>query len=163
MRIAVYAGTFDPITNGHLSILEEAARLFDRVIALVAVNPAKSTLFGEEERTSLVRESTRHLPSVSCASTHGLVVDFARAQGAGYLIRGLRGSIDSDYEMSLAQVNQTLAPEISTLFLLARPEAAVVSSSLLKELARCGAEMSRYCPPGVETALRTRMAERGGA
>jgi pantetheine-phosphate adenylyltransferase len=163
MRTAVYAGSFDPITNGHLSILDEAARLFDRVFALVAVNPAKSTMFSEEERLGLVRESVRHLPNVSCASTHGLVVEFARSQGARYLIRGLRGSIDSDYEMSLAQINQTLAPEISTLFLLARPEAAVVSSSLLKELARCGGELGRYCPPGVEQALRARTPHAGGA
>jgi pantetheine-phosphate adenylyltransferase len=163
MRAAVYAGTFDPITNGHLSIIDAAARLFDRVFVLIAANPAKSALFTEEERAELVREAVIGRSTVSVATTHGLVVEFARAHGAGYLVRGVRGSIDSEYEMALAQVNQTLAPEIATVFLVATPEVAVVSSSLLRELARCGAEMSRYCPPAVEQRLRERMRPSGRA
>jgi len=157
MRVAVYAGSFDPITSGHLSILDEAVRLFERIFVVVAVNPAKATMFTEEERVRLAREATAPYPNVTCTSTKGLIVDFAKAHGAAWLLRGIRGSIDSEYEMSLAQINQALAPEISTLFLLARPDAAVVSSSLLKELARCGAPMSHYCPPVVERALRERM------
>jgi len=160
MPAAVYAGSFDPITNGHLSILDEAARLFDRVFVLVAVNPAKASLFSEEERVGLAKEATHAYPNVECASTHGLVVDFAKERGATHLVRGIRGSIDSEYEMALAQVNRELAPEISTLFLLARADVAFVSSSFLKELARCGAEMGRYCPPSVERALRARMTRR---
>ena len=161
MRAAVYAGTFDPITNGHLSIIDAASRLFDRLLVLIAVNPAKSTLFSEDERLELVREVIRGYANVSAATTHGLVVDFARANDAGYLVRGVRGSLDSDYEMALAQVNQTLAPDIATVFLIATPDVAVVSSSLLRELARCGAEMARYCPPAVERRLRQRMRPSG--
>jgi pantetheine-phosphate adenylyltransferase len=158
MRKAVYAGSFDPISNGHLSILDEATRLFDEVFVVVAVNPAKGSLFTEEERLALAREATAKYPNVTCRSTRGLVVEEARAHGATWLLRGVRSSIDSEYEMALAQVNQELAPEISTLFLLARPDVAIVSSSLLKELARCGAETARYCPPNVEKALRARAA-----
>ena len=158
MPAAVYAGSFDPITNGHLSILDEAARLFDRVFVLVAVNPAKAALFSEDERVSLARDATSSYANVECASTHGLVVEFAKAHGATHLVRGIRGSIDSEYEMALAQVNRELAPEVSTLFLLARPDVAVVSSSFLKELARCHADTGRYCPPSVDRALRARLA-----
>lgn len=159
-RNAVYAGSFDPITNGHLSILREAARLFDRVYAVVAVNPAKSTLFTEAERVELVRGAAADLSNVSVDSTHGLVVEYARQQGARYLIRGIRGSIDLEYEMALAQVNQALAPEISTLFLVAQAAVSVVSSSFLKELARCGADASPYCPAEVDRRLRERYVER---
>jgi pantetheine-phosphate adenylyltransferase len=160
MPAAVYAGSFDPITNGHLSILDEATRLFERVFVLVAVNPAKAALFTEAERVALARGATARYPNIECASTHGLVVEFARERGATYLVRGIRGSIDSEYEMALAQVNRELAPDVATLFLLARPDVAVVSSSLLKELVRCGADTRRYCPEAVDRALRTRL-ERG--
>jgi pantetheine-phosphate adenylyltransferase len=162
MRIAVYAGSFDPVTNGHLSILDEAVRLFERILVVVAVNPAKATLFSEAERVGLLREATTRYPNVTCASTSGLIVDFARSEGATWLLRGIRGSIDSEYEMALAQINQALAPDISTLFLLARHDVAVVSSSFLKELARCSADMTPYCPPPVERALKERAALLGG-
>src|SRR5689334_19356686 len=114
MRTAVYAGSFDPITNGHLSILDEATRLFDRVLVVVAVNPAKASLFTEDERVALARECTASYANVECASTRGLVVALARAHGATWLLRGVRGSIDSEYETALAQINRELAPEIST-------------------------------------------------
>jgi pantetheine-phosphate adenylyltransferase len=156
-RLAVYAGTFDPITRGHLSVIERAARLFDRLIVIVAVNPAKHPLFTAEERVALIREVTRPWPGVSCESTTGYVVDLARARGARYLVRGVRGATDVEAEIALAHLNHGLAPEIETVFIPARADLAEVSSSRLKELVRQGEDVSLYCPPEVIAPLRAHL------
>src|SRR5262245_32400327 len=121
MRCAVYAGTFDPITWGHLSVIERGARLFDRLVVLVAVNPAKEPLFNVDERLALIRRVTGPWRNVSCCSTDGYVVELARTVGARYLVRGVRGCTDVEGEIALANLNHDLAPELETVFVPAHP------------------------------------------
>jgi pantetheine-phosphate adenylyltransferase len=156
MRVAVYPGTFDPITLGHLSVIERGARLFDRLIVVIAVNPDKCPLFSLEERAEMIREATAHCLGVECASTTGLVVEFARERGARYLIRGIRGATDVEAEIALANANHELAPEIETVFVPAHPELSSVSSSQLKALAAQGLPISKYCSPEVRVRIEAR-------
>ena len=157
MRLAIYAGTFDPVTRGHLSVIERAARLFDALWVVVAVNPQKRPLFEADERVAMLEEVTARWPNVHCARTGGYVVELARAQGAHYLVRGVRGVTDIEGEIALANLNRVLAPEIETVFVPADPELSEVSSSRLKELARAGADLSRICPPQLIERLRARV------
>ncbi|MGA9522666.1 MAG: pantetheine-phosphate adenylyltransferase [Myxococcaceae bacterium] len=161
MSIAIYPGSFDPVTLGHLSVIRQAARLYPHVVVLVAINPEKRGLFSLEERVSLVRDAVKRFPNVSVDATEGLVVDYAREIGATVLVRGLRGASDADVETTLANHNRQLAPEIATVLLPAAPELAQVSSSRLKELARTGADLSPWCPPLVAEQLRSRIAPEG--
>jgi pantetheine-phosphate adenylyltransferase len=161
MRLAVYAGTFDPVTLGHLSVVERGAALFDQLFVLVAVNPSKRPLFSAEERVEMLRDACARYVNVECAYTPGYVVDFARARGVRYLIRGVRSSTDVEGEIALANLNRELAPEIETVFVPAHPELSEVSSSRLKELARSGGDVLRYCPPEVALRLRERAGELG--
>jgi len=160
MRLALYAGTFDPITRGHLSVIERAARLFDRLVVVVAVNPDKQPLFTAEERVDMIREVVAPWPGVECTSTGGYVVELARARGARYLVRGVRGCTDVEGEIALANLNHALAPEIETVFIPAHPELSEVSSSRLKELAAAGTDVSRYCPPEIAARLVQRVTAR---
>ncbi len=157
-RTAVYAGSFDPVTLGHLSVIERAAPLFDRLVALVAVNPLKETLFSLEERHQMLVDATLHWRNVECCTAEGLVVGFARSLGARYLVRGVRTGTDAEAEIDLALANHALAPEIETVFVPARADLARVSSSRLKELAREGADLSGLCPLPVARKLRLRLA-----
>ena len=157
MRIAVYPGSFDPLTFGHLSVVERAAALFDRVWLVVAVNPAKNTLFSREERVTLARELTEHLAHVETVSTEGYVVTLARELGARYLVRGVRSATDTEAELTLARLNHELAPEIETIFVPAHAELSEVSSSRLKELARAGADLAPYCSPTIAARLSERL------
>jgi len=158
MSIAVYAGSFDPITLGHASVVRRAARLFSHVRVLVAVNPDKQTLFSETERVALARELVAAMPNVSVDATTGLVVDYARAIGASYLVRGLRGAADAAPETELARANSALAPELLTLLIPAEPGLSEVSSSELKSLARVGGDLSRFAPASVVVELERRLA-----
>jgi pantetheine-phosphate adenylyltransferase len=153
MKRALYAGSFDPITLGHVSVIERGAQLFDELVVVVAVNPAKAPLFSAEERTSFIRLAAASLGNVSVTSTAGYVVELARDLGARYLIRGVRGVTDMAAELELSRLNRELAPEIETVFVTAHPELSEVSSSLLKERAREGADFERYCPPHVAARL----------
>lgn len=157
MTIALYAGSFDPVTAGHLSVIRQAARLFGHVVVVVAVNPAKQYLLSAEERVALVREAVALHPNVTVASTDGLIVDFARSIGASVLLRGVRGATDAQFETELAQTNRALAPELSTLFLPAEAHLAEVSSSGLKERLARGEDVSAFCPPAVAAKLRERL------
>lgn len=154
MRTGVYSGSFDPPTAGHLSVIERAAKLFDRLIVLVAVNDAKRATFTLEERAEMLREAAAGIPGVEVASTRGMVVDAARAAGAAFIVRGVRSLTDFDAEAAMAAAHHALAPDIVTLFVPARPDLAFVSSSALRELARLGADIERFCPPGVARRLR---------
>ena len=157
MRIAVYAGTFDPITNGHLSVIERAARLFDRLVVVVAVNPTKSPMFTVEERLAMMRESTAHLANVSSDATEELVISYAKAHDASALIRGVRGATDAEYETEMAHMNWSLAPEVTTLFIPANPDLSEISSSHLKRLAEQGADVRRFAPAAVLRRLAARV------
>lgn len=158
MRVALYAGTFDPITRGHLSVIERAARLFDRLVVVVAVNPNKQPLFSTEERVDMIREVVVPFRNVECTCTGGYVVQLAAASGARYLVRGVRGNTDVEGEIALANMNHELAPNIETVFIPAHPELSEVSSSKLKELASRGMDVSRYCPAQIVERLNRRAA-----
>ncbi len=158
MRIAVYAGTFDPVTEGHLSVIRHAARLFDELIVLLAVNPDKGPLFSVAERTEMIAGS---LGPQRCAirieSTEGLVVEFARDAGATALVRGIRDATDAEYETFMAHFNRALAPDIETVFLPADSELSHVSSSGLKAMAARGEDGRAVCPAGVWSRLLERL------
>jgi pantetheine-phosphate adenylyltransferase len=158
MSIAVYAGSFDPVTAGHLSVIRQAARLFGHVVVVVAINPEKRTLLSVAERMELLREVVALHPNVSVSSTEGLIVDYARAIGASVLLRGVRGATDAQFETTLAQANRALAPDLATLFLPAEAHLAEVSSSRLKEKLERGEDVSDFCPPAVAAKLRQRMS-----
>ncbi|HTM46553.1 MAG TPA: pantetheine-phosphate adenylyltransferase [Polyangiaceae bacterium] len=151
--IAVYAGSFDPFTFGHASVVREALALFDEVICLVAVHPTKTPLFSVEDRLRFIRETVPS-PRVRTAFTRGYAVQFAREAAAQVLVRGVRDATDSAYEIELAHANRQLAPEISTVFVPADTQLAKVSSSELKLMAAAGSSISHLCHPSVELALR---------
>jgi pantetheine-phosphate adenylyltransferase len=154
MRAAIYAGSYDPVTHGHLSVVARAVELFDQLWVVVAQNPAKQPLFAVAERVEMLREVTAAWPNCQVVSTDGYVVELARQLGARYLVRGVRGVTDTQAELGLAQLNHQLAPEIETVFVPAHAELSEVSSSRLKELARAGAELTRYCPERVALRLQ---------
>lgn len=158
-RAAVYAGTFDPITRGHLSVIERAATLFERVIVVVAVNPGKRPLFSVEERVHMIGDVTARLANVTCAATAGYVVELARQHGARYLVRGVRSATDVEGEIALADANRALAPEIETVFIPAHPELSEVSSTRLKQLARDGMDVARFCPAEIAGRLLQRLQD----
>ncbi|MCA9630745.1 MAG: pantetheine-phosphate adenylyltransferase [Myxococcales bacterium] len=157
MTIAVYAGTFDPITEGHRSVVQQAARLFTHVRVLVADNPDKQATFSVHERLEMLEEVLGPLPNVSSGHTRGLVVDYARRICANVLVRGIRGASDAAYETDMAAENRRLAPEIATVLLAAEPDLSDVSSSRLKELVLAGEDVSRYCTPEVAQRVRARL------
>jgi pantetheine-phosphate adenylyltransferase len=157
MKSAIYAGTFDPVTHGHLSVIERGARLFDRLTVLIAINPSKQPLLSLEERLELLRQVTRCWSHVECDSTAGYVVDFARARQARYLIRGVRSCTEIEAEITLAHSNRQLAPEVETVFVPAHPELSEVSSSRLKQLVAQGEDVSSYCAPQVVACLQRRL------
>lgn len=152
--IAVYPGSFDPITRGHLDIMERGAKLFDRFIVAVLKNPNKAPLFSVEERVTLIRRSTAHLPNVDADSFSGLTVDYARRMDAKVLIRGLRVMSDFEAELQMAHTNKTLNDGIETLFLATRSDYSFLSSSVVKEVARFGGPVDHLVPPPVVTEIQ---------
>lgn len=150
---ALYPGSFDPITNGHLDVIERAARLFDHVLVAVADNNAKNALFSTEDRVSLIRQSVSALPNVRVTSFKGLLVDFAAASGARVVVRGLRAVTDFEYEFQMALMNKTLRPDLETIFLASREVFTYVSSRVIKEVARLGGDVTRMVPAPVAAAL----------
>jgi pantetheine-phosphate adenylyltransferase len=156
--VAVYPGSFDPITRGHLEIAERAAQLFDEVIIAVGRHPTKPGYFPAERRCELIEASIRHLPGVRAAAFDGLVVEFCRAQGATAIVRGLRAIGDFEPEFRMALANRDLAPEVETVFLIPQPEHMYVSSSLVREIASHGGDFDRYVPPAVAAAIHARIA-----
>lgn len=152
---AVCPGSFDPVTYGHLDIIERTSRLYDELIVVVMVNIGKRGLFGLEERIAMLRESTADYPNVVVESFSGLLVDYCRARGVSAIVKGLRAVSDFDYELQMAQMNHSLAG-VETLFMATSPLYSFLSSSLVKEVARHGGDVSGSVPPTVQQRLRER-------
>jgi pantetheine-phosphate adenylyltransferase len=150
----VYAGSFDPITLGHVAIIERASRVYGRLTVAIGVNPSKNTLFTLEERRALIERSLEHRHNVQVAVFEGLLVHYAVNIGAGVLVRGLRALTDFDHEFQLALGNRDLAPAVETVFMMTDAQYVYVSSSLIKEIAKNGGDVSRYVPGEVQVALR---------
>ena len=153
---ALCPGTFDPVTNGHLDIIERASQRFDALVVGVLDNPSKEPLFSVEERVSLLKEVTHGLPNVEIASFGGLLVDYAKARGIGVVVKGLRAVTDFEYEIQMAQMNHALA-DVETLFMTTAPQWSFLSSSLVKEVARFGGDVSGLVPPVIVERLGERL------
>ena len=158
-RIAVYPGSFDPITLGHLNVMERASRLFDRVVVGVGVNMEKEPLFAANERQELIRQATLHLKTIEIRTFRGLAVEFVKQCGARVMVRGVRPITDIPAEITMMMANRRLAPDVETLFMIADGELAHVSSSLIKQIAPLATDeaLRRFLPPGVVLALRARL------
>jgi pantetheine-phosphate adenylyltransferase len=152
---ALYPGSFDPLTLGHLDLIERASRLFDGVIVAVLQNPSKSPAFSLEQRLEQIRMATQHLSGVEVGSFDGLTVDYARHCGAGVILRGLRALSDFEFELQIAHTNHSLAPAVETLFLATAVQHSFLSSSVVKEVARFGGDVSHLVPEGVARELGT--------
>jgi pantetheine-phosphate adenylyltransferase len=157
---AVYPGSFDPLTNGHLDLIERSLRIFDELIVAVVTNPAKTALFSDAERVEMIREATPRLPGIQVMVFEGLLVDFASSVGARAIIRGLRAVSDFEYEFPMALMNRKLREEIETVFLMPYEAYAYISSRLIKEVAAYGGTVTGLVPPGVERRLIERFARR---
>ena len=158
MTRAVCPGSFDPVTNGHLDIIRRAAAIFDELVVATGSNPSKSRLFGPEDRLAMLREVCADLPNVTVMGFTGLIVDFCREIGAQAIVKGLRGGNDYDYELPMAQMNSHLTG-VETVFVPTNAALGYVSSSLVKEVASLGGDVSALVPPSVHTQLQRRLAE----
>ena len=157
MKKIIYPGTFDPITNGHVDITERAASLFDHVIIAVANNPKKKSLFTVKERIDQVKDSVKYLNNVSVSSTDVLIVNFAKENEAIALVRGLRSISDFEYELQMALLNRSLAPEISTIFMMPDEKYMHLNSTVVKEIAALEGDISAYVPAIVEGQLKSKL------
>ena len=149
MKIAIYPGTFDPITYGHLDVIERAAEIFDKVIVTIARNTAKQPLFTEEERIAMIRDAVKKFKNVSVDSFEGLLVAYARERKATAIVRGLRAVSDFEYEFQMALMNRKLDGDITTVFLMPHEKYTYLNSSIVREIARFGGDISEFVPPGV--------------
>lgn len=154
---AVYAGSFDPCTYGHIHVVRRASRLFDRVVLAVGNNPSKRYLLDTEQRMAVLRAETDGLDNVEIDRFEGLLVDYCRRVGATVILRGLRASTDFDFEFQIGLANMDMAPSIETIFLLTDPKHIFISSSLVKEIASNGGDVSRYVPPRALQAMLERL------
>jgi len=153
---AVCAGTFDPITLGHLDVIQRASRIFPRIVIAVATNPGKNPLFSLEERMEMVRQSTAHIKGIEIDDFDGLLVDFAQSKGIRVIVRGLRAFSDFEYEFQMALTNRKLKPEIETIFLMPKQDYSYVSSSNVRTVASLGGDTTQFVPPPVQDALKAR-------
>ena len=158
MRRAIYPGSFDPVTNGHVDVVERARKLFDEVIVAVAHNDEKQPLFPLPERLDLLQQTVGKMENVRIAQFHGLLVDFAAAQQASAVIRGLRAVSDFEFEFQMALMNRKLESSVETIFLMPKEEYTYLSSRLVKEIARLGGDVSKFVPDLVAKALRKKFA-----
>jgi pantetheine-phosphate adenylyltransferase len=159
-RTAVYPGTFDPVTHGHLDLADRGRRHFDKLVLAVLGNETKQPLFSIEERVGLLREAVADWPTVEVDSFDGLLADYAESVGAGLILRGIRAASDFEYEMQMAMMNRHLAPGLETVFLVPNEAYSYVSSRLVREVAALGGSVDKLVPANVSAALKRRFAER---
>ncbi len=159
MRRAVYPGSFDPVTLGHVDIIARAAEIVDELVVGVLVNRAKTPLFSAEERVSMLKEVTKNIPNVRVETFSGLSVDFVRQCDAKLIVRGLRAITDFEYELQMAHTNRALQPEVDTIFLTTNVKYAYLSSTIVKEVAYYGGDISQFVPPTVREKIEQRVAE----
>jgi pantetheine-phosphate adenylyltransferase len=157
--IAIYPGSFDPITNGHLDLIQRGSRMFDRLIVSILRNDAKEPLFSVEERTEMLNEVLHVYPNVVVDSFDGLLVDHAAAHGATVLLRGIRAISDYEYELQMALMNRRLSPRIETVFMMAHEAYSFISSRLVKEVFSLGGNITGLVPPSVESRLQARLSK----
>ncbi|MDO5335959.1 MAG: pantetheine-phosphate adenylyltransferase [Eubacteriales bacterium] len=160
MAIAVYPGSFDPVTYGHLDVMKRASQFFDGVIVGVLQNSAKSPLFSVQERVNILQRETADLPNVTIKAFEGLSVNFARENHAQVIVRGLRAVTDFEYELQMAQTNRVLAPDVDTIFLTTSLKYAYLSSTVLKEVAYFGGDIHKFAPPEVVKAIEAKIKQR---
>jgi len=161
VRRAIYPGSFDPVTNGHLDVIERAARLFDEIIVAVAFNEAKTALFTAAERVAMIEDVVRVFPNVRVAKFSGLLVNFVQEQQALAVIRGLRAISDFEFEFQMALMNRKLAPQVETIFLTPKEETTYLSSRIVKEIARLGGDVRAFVPDSIASALRGKYTQPG--
>jgi len=157
MRLAIYPGSFDPLTNGHLSIIHRGLKMFDRLVVAIAVNPKKTPLFTLEERRELIRDACQD-ERVEVDSFQGLLVEYAKQRKVNVLLRGLRAVSDFEYEFQLANMNRKLAPDIETVFMMTGEDYFYISSQLVREVASLGGDVTDLVPPNVYTRLKSKFA-----
>jgi pantetheine-phosphate adenylyltransferase len=162
VTVALYAGTFDPVTYGHLDVARRAADLFDKVIVGVSVNPRKTPLFSIAERVDMLRDACSGIDNVEVHVVPGLVVDFAHEVGARVIVRGLRAVSDFESELQMASTNRALAPDVETVFFTTSPQYHYLSASIVCDIARFGGSVSDFVPPHVEQLLKQRLAADNG-
>jgi pantetheine-phosphate adenylyltransferase len=162
MKSAIYAGTFDPITLGHLDLVERATRLFDRLIIAVAVHSRKTVLFDVEERMAMVREVSKKFPNVEVESFDGLLVKYAREKGVHVVVRGIRAFSDFEFEFQMALTNRKMAPDIETIFLMPNEDYSYVSSSTVREVAQLGGDTGNFVAKPVQQALAAKLGKGSG-
>jgi pantetheine-phosphate adenylyltransferase len=160
MRTAIYPGSFDPLTNGHLDVIQRAAKLFDRVIVAVAQNDSKQPLFTQAERLALVTDAIKHLPHVKADTFDGLLIEYAARQKAQAVVRGLRAVSDFEFEFQLALMNRKLDENVEAIFMMPKDTYTFLSSRIVKEIARLGGDVSSFVPPHVKTALTKKLKPR---
>lgn len=156
--LAIYPGSFDPVTNGHLDLIERAAKLFSRLVVTVARNAEKTPMFNLKERVEMLHEVTQPFPNVEIDTFDGLLVDYARKLGANAILRGIRAVSDYEYELQMALMNRRLEPQLETVFMLPAVEYSYLSSHLVRELAALGGSLTGLVPPAVEQRLRIKVA-----
>ncbi len=161
MRTVIYPGNFDPLTNGHLDVIQRASRLFDRVVVAIARNGSKQPLFTTAERRALIEQSTDSLDNVSVDIFEGLLVEYVERQSGHAVIRGLRALSDFEYEFQMALMNRKLNEKVETLFMMPRASYSFLSSHLVKEIATLGGDVSAFVTPGVREALTERLGQAG--
>lgn len=163
MAIAVYPGTFDPLTRGHEDIMRRAARIFDKAILGVATSSSKNPIFSQDERVAIAREALAPYPNVEVVGFSGLLRDFVRSQGATVIVRGIRSVADYEYEFQMAGMNRYLMDDVETIFMTPTEENLFISGTLVREIALFGGDVSRFVPPSVESRLREKIAQRKAA
>lgn len=160
MKTAIYPGSFDPVTNGHLDIIQRASKMFDKLVVVVLINPLKSYSFSMRERCEFLQEATRNIPNVEIASFDGLLADyFNQRQDVDVIVKGIRATTDFEYEFQMAHTNKDLNPRAETVFIPASLKTTFVSSSMVKQVAMFGGDLSKYVPSCIHEQIRTRLTQ----